>query len=354
VRTLDPAWLPSWLRLSRSEFPQPSISAWCCPQLIGGVCVVLGLRPSVAAMNLCSPRQADEQLAARVRDRVRALGPRPPGWVPDLPAEMHSARRSTDEARDPRLRGRRMRHRPRNAALAAAADRLPPQLRLLAVRRGHVAVLVAACLAALVWTVVLLVGGRSEAFVVPLRTTPTAAEGVHASPTLPAMATAASSSVPTAPEPHAAKTTPSVLVVHVSGLVQRPGLVQLPVGSRVSDALQAAGGPAAGAELATLNLARLVVDGEQIAVGVPPAPDASSAAGGSTAAPSSQPSGGSVDLNRATLQELDALPGVGPVLAQRILDWRTENGRFTSIEELQEIKGIGERTFAEISKHVRV
>ena len=61
-----------------------------------------------------------------------------------------------------------------------------------------------------------------------------------------------------------------------------------------------------------------------------------------------------VDLNRATLQELDALPGVGPVLAQRILDWRAEHGRFTTIDELQEVKGIGERTFAELAKHVRV
>jgi competence protein ComEA len=305
-------------------------------------------------MNLRSPRQADEQLANRVRDRVAALGPRPPGWVPDVPAEMHLTPRPTDEARHPRLRGRRMRHRPRNAALAAVADRLPPQLRLLGLRRGHVAVLAAACLGALVWTVVLVVGGRSEAFVVPLRTTPTASEAVHASPTQPANVAAANSGVRTAPEPRAAETTPAVFVVHVSGLVQRPGLVQLPAGSRVNDALQAAGGPVAGADVAGLNLARLVVDGEQIAVGVPPAPDASSAAGGSTAAPSSQPSGISVDLNRATVQELDALPGVGPVLAQRILDWRTENGRFTSIEELQEIKGIGQRTFAEISKHVRV
>jgi competence protein ComEA len=353
VHTLGPGWLPSWLRRSRHEFPQPSSHAWCCPQFIGGLCVVQGPLPTVAAMNLRLPRNSDEQLAARARERVAALGPRPPGWVPDVPTDTQSVRRAADVVPHPRLRGRRIRRRPRGATLAAVVDRLPPQLRLLDVRRGHVAVLAATCLAALVLTVVLLLASRSEAFVVPLRSMPSAA-ATQGSPTGHALITAASSSAHTAPEPRVAETTPVVLVVHVSGLVQRPGLVQLPAGSRVNDALQAAGGAVAGADLAGLNLARLVVDGEQIAVGVPSAPDANPATEGSTAAPSAQPSGGSVDLNRATVQELDALPGVGPVLAQRIVDWRTKNGRFTSIEELQEIKGIGERTFAEISQYVRV
>lgn len=150
---------------------------------------------------------------------------------------------------------------------------------------------------------------------------------------------------------------PVVLVISVSGRVARPGLIELPDGSRVADALDAAGGALPDTDLSQLNLARRVTDGEQIAVGVPPAPDAAGApappagtgGGGAPAA-----GGGPVDLNTATLDQLDVLPGVGPVTAQRILDWRTTNGRFTRVEQLREVEGIGERRFAQLRELVVV
>jgi competence protein ComEA len=100
-------------------------------------------------------------------------------------------------------------------------------------------------------------------------------------------------------------------------------------------------------DLATINLARPVVDGEQILVGV-------AGAGGPAAPGASGGTSGPLDLNAATLEQLEALPGVGPVLAQKILDWRTAHGRFTNIDELREVGGIGDRKFSDISPKVRV
>ncbi|WP_425587051.1 helix-hairpin-helix domain-containing protein [Streptomyces violaceusniger] len=158
------------------------------------------------------------------------------------------------------------------------------------------------------------------------------------------------------------------VVVDVTGKVRRPGLRKLPPGSRVADALEAAGGVRPGADLSGLNRARPLVDGEQIVVGAPaagpPAPGA--AAGGSNAPnapnapngpnapnapnPPAGPGapGGSVSLNSATAEQLDTLPGVGPVLARHIIDYRTQHGGFRSIDELREVNGIGERRFADL------
>jgi len=141
-------------------------------------------------------------------------------------------------------------------------------------------------------------------------------------------------------------------VVHVAGKVRHPGVVQLAAGARVIDAIDAAGGVRAGTDLTTVNLARLVVDGEQIVVGVPgiaagPADSAAPPAG--TSAPA-----GPLDLNAATLEQLLDLPGVGPVLAQRILDYRTANGGFRSVEQLREVTGIGDARFQELASKVRV
>ncbi|GAA4560721.1 hypothetical protein GCM10023175_71300 [Pseudonocardia xishanensis] len=163
-------------------------------------------------------------------------------------------------------------------------------------------------------------------------------------PALPSVSLAEPSPTPTA-------AAPAELVISVSGRVARPGLLRVPDGTRVAEAIEAAGGALPGTDLATLNLARRVADGEQIAVGVPPAPDAGGAsAGGAQAAGP----GDRVDLNRATLEQLDGLPGVGPVTAQRILDWRAAHGRFARVDQLREIEGIGERRFAQLEGLVAV
>jgi competence protein ComEA len=143
--------------------------------------------------------------------------------------------------------------------------------------------------------------------------------------------------------------------VSVSGKVHRPGLVEVPEGARVADVLDAAGGALPGTDLSALNLARRVADGEQVAVGVPAAPDAAPlATPGAPPPPASGAPAGKVDLNAATVEQLDALPGVGPVTAQRILEWRTRHGRFARVEQLREIEGIGERRFAQLRELVVV
>jgi len=135
------------------------------------------------------------------------------------------------------------------------------------------------------------------------------------------------------------------LVVSVAGLVARPGLVRLPAGARVADAVAAAGGPVPGTDLTGINMARRLTDGEQVVVGPAAAAPAAAPAGQGT---SPAGSGARVDLNTATLAELDALPGVGPVTAQRILDWRAEHGRFTTVDQLRKIEGIGDTRFARL------
>ncbi|MBC7679791.1 MAG: helix-hairpin-helix domain-containing protein [Pseudorhodobacter sp.] len=140
-----------------------------------------------------------------------------------------------------------------------------------------------------------------------------------------------------------------VLVVDVTGRVRHPGIVKLPDGSRVDDALRAAGGLLPGASTGLLNLAQKVMDGQQVLVGVPPA---TVAASGTVAG--SGPTGGLLDLNAATVSDLDGLPGVGPVLAQRILDWRTEHARFASVDQLREVSGIGEAKYSSLKAKVRV
>ncbi|GAA4229408.1 hypothetical protein GCM10022254_21750 [Actinomadura meridiana] len=142
----------------------------------------------------------------------------------------------------------------------------------------------------------------------------------------------------------------ATVVVHVLGKVKHPGVITLPSGSRVAEAIKAAGGMRPGARTGTLNLARRLVDGEQIPVGVVrPAPAAA-------AAPSTPAGAGNspLDLNAATADQLDDLPGVGPVLAQRIVDYRTQNGGFRSVEQLQDVSGIGARRFADLKPMVRV
>ncbi|MBW6436564.1 ComEA family DNA-binding protein [Actinoplanes hulinensis] len=165
---------------------------------------------------------------------------------------------------------------------------------------------------------------------------------------------------PVEPSPVVAEAGPSALprpaassgevVVAVGGKVRRPGLVRLSPGARVADALTAAGGADPGVDVAMLNLARRVADGELIMVGVTPPPGAVPAAG-----PSAPAGPGSlVNLNAATLADLDGLPGVGPVLAQRILDARETQGGFRAVSDLRKVDGIGQARFEQLKDLVTV
>lgn len=140
-------------------------------------------------------------------------------------------------------------------------------------------------------------------------------------------------------KPTSADPTPNAdVVVDVAGKVEEPGIVTLPAGSRVIDAVDAAGGAEPKADTTTLNLARVLIDGEQIVVGITP-----------VAAPGGAPAAGQkVSLNSATTEQLDELPGVGPVTAAAILDWRAKNGGFKAVEDLLDVKGIGDATLADL------
>jgi competence protein ComEA len=162
------------------------------------------------------------------------------------------------------------------------------------------------------------------------------------------------SEAPPHPAPGTTPTTePTVLLVDVTGWVRRPGVYEFVEGARVIDAVEAAGGARSGAELQVLNLAAPLVDGTQILVpkkgqvapGAPP-PAVGSAPGVSA--------DGLVNVNTATGTELEALPGIGPVLAQSIIDHRTQNGPFTSVDQLVDVSGIGDVTLEKLRPLVTV
>jgi competence protein ComEA len=146
------------------------------------------------------------------------------------------------------------------------------------------------------------------------------------------------------------------MLVHVAGKVRKPGVIRLPPGSRVIDAVSASGGALNGVDLAALNLARPLTDGEQVLVGVtaPPGMPGQLSPAGSAGASSTGLPATPVNLNTATPEELETLPGVGPVLAQRIVEFRLSQGNFTSIEELRNVTGIGEQKYADLRDRVTV
>ncbi|WP_323178961.1 ComEA family DNA-binding protein [Streptomyces sp. NBC_00103] len=163
---------------------------------------------------------------------------------------------------------------------------------------------------------------------------------------------------PSAGPPGIGSTVGAEIVVDVSGKVRKPGIHRLPAGSRVVDALGAAGGVRPGTDTDGLNRARFLVDGEQVVVGVPVPQTGAAGAGAGSAAGSTGAGTGAgppapISLNTATVDQFDTLPGVGPVLAQHIIDYRAQHGGFRSVDELREVNGIGERRFADLRNLVR-
>lgn len=150
----------------------------------------------------------------------------------------------------------------------------------------------------------------------------------------------------------------ATVVVHVGGAVREPGVREVPEGSRVQDAVDAAGGFAEGAAADALNLARVLVDGEQVMVPTveelqaPPQPQADS--GGSASSGSAGTGGGKVNINTASAEELDVLPGVGPSTAAKIVADREANGPFSTIEDLKRVSGIGDKKYAELADSICV
>ncbi len=237
-------------------------------------------------------------------------------------------------------------------------DRVPAPLAEWAAARGdarlqhgHVGLL------ALVLAVAVLLGGwawlrASGGPPAPAAAPVVEAPGAAATASTSTALLTSPSAVPATGEPDATAASAEV-VVHVAGRVRRPGIVVLPAGSRVVDAVRRAGGftRGVGPRSAALNLARPLVDGEQIVVGSGPGVPAAGPV--ATVPGSSGPSAGPlVSLNTADQVALESLPGVGPVTATAILQWRSEHGPFTAVEQLLEVSGIGEATLAEIEPHV--
>jgi competence protein ComEA len=253
----------------------------------------------------------------------------------------------------PPLRGRHAR-RPVGAGDRVGGwlqDRLPPTLQgrvaLTASHLSVVALLVAAAFAVSAWWVV-----RADASgaVVPAATW-SDADGAPAVEQLVTPA-AEPGTDPEHDTAMVADSEPAVVVVDVAGKVRRPGIVTLPLGSRVHDALEAAGGPRRGVDLTSLNLARVLVDGEQLLVGVDPPGGVAAPAASAPGASDGGASGPMVNVNTANQAELEELPGIGPVTAGSILQWRADNGPFTSVDELLEVSGIGDATLAKIAPFV--
>ncbi|MGY1681112.1 ComEA family DNA-binding protein [Geodermatophilus sp. SYSU D01176] len=276
-------------------------------------------------MRLPSRRSDDADL---IRARLRALldESRRPGWVLDDAEAEEPLDPEPEElpvAAEEELPAGFGRHRAPGSAVRVAPG-----------RRTAWSLWVVGLLAAL-----LVVGGtwlgRPQVEAAPVEPAPAAEPAVEGPATSPSVGVAADSA--------------ATVVVSVVGSVARPGLVTLPEGARVADAVAAAGGLLPDADPASVNLAAVVSDGQQVAVGLPGA-----AAGGATGGAATGSGPGPVDLNTATAADLDALPGIGPVLAARIVEHRERNGPFRSVEQLDDVPGIGPTTYAELAELVTV
>lgn len=315
-----------------------AVAAWAATPSVG---LMFGRPPSLDSDAVAAARRRLAVLAAQFEAAAAEspqLGPRdgatPP--TPDAPRGPSLLPPvDVDDTADPGDTGR---HRGGTGSSAYARWHLSPH---------HVAV------AALIVTVAMAVGAwwvlRSAPDPQPV--------GLTSQRSLPPSANAPAGtgapSVPTTGGAPAPTQTSGKLIVDVAGKVRRPGIVELPAGARVVDALNAAGGARPGIDTAALNLARPLLDGEQIVVGLT-IPTVGVSIGPTTGTSTTSSAIAPVNLNTATQAELETLPGIGPVTAQAILAWRTDNSAFTSVDELLEVSGIGDATLADIEPYVYV
>ena len=284
--------------------------------------------------------KADLELARLISDRVAlVLADRPPrrardpdelldGLPDNLPDDVSYER--PDELSD------KLSDKLSDELSHELADELPGELPRQRFSRIHVGVVSTLLILGLITAGLLLLRARPVAVASP-------GDVVTVTTSGPTMASAT-------PSPKGA----AKIVVHIFGAVRHPGLVRLPESSRVQDAIDAAGRLTRRADPGELNLAQPLSDGQQVVIGTrsEPAGEVRDQAGSGTATGPSAT--GALDLNRANQSQLEELPGVGPVTAQAILTWRQQHGRFSRIEELQEVDGIGPKTYAQIAPHVRV
>ena len=295
------------------------------------------------------------------------------GWIPDPPEQVSGTAdyESGREARDVVAPGRGGRHRP---AAGPGLVTTPMALRGARIHvswQAVVAFVVVLLVAAVVFAVRVARAEQTSTSRPVGAATPSGVVGRS----VPSAFATTGVTRPAAPAPSeslaaggggsggGSSTGLATIVVHVVGQVARPGVVTVVSGARVVDAITLAGGLLPGADVQQVNLARTLVDGEQVSVPKPgetiPAAGAAGAAGsvgagGARAGASAGVVGALIDLNRADVATLDGLPGVGPVLAQRIVDWRTEHKRFTTVDELGEVSGIGDKLLSQIRSKVKV
>jgi competence protein ComEA len=278
-------------------------------------------------------QKADVELARLISDRLALLlaeqpprRARGPGLVQSEEPVPVAARVATEAADRQRVQ--------LSDETGGIVDELPPQR----FGRMHLGVICALLLLSVMAAGWLLLRARPVAVASPGDVVTVATPSQSAASATPSMAKSASK-----------------IVVHVLGAVRRPGLVRLPENARVQDAIDAAGGLTRRADPGELNLAQLLSDGQQVLIGTARHPAGEvreqPGSGDVSSGPTAQ---GALDLNRANQAQLEELPEVGPVTAQAILAWRQEHGRFTRIEELQEVDGIGPKTYGQIAPHVRV
>jgi competence protein ComEA len=285
------------------------------------------------------PTRSDDADAIRARLRlILQQVDRGDGWVPDDPDDVDDGEEvfepaSADDAEPTAA----------DADEGIGRHRAPgTAVRLNPGRRGVWALCAAALVAALVlvlWT------WLDRPRVIP------ADSGASPSASPASTATGTTGRSAASPAVGEVAATSATVVVSVVGQVARPGLVTVSAGARVADAITAAGGLLPTADPASVNLAAVLSDGQQVAVGVPGAAVVATAAAGAASGASGQ---GPVNLNTATATDLDALPGIGPVLAQRIVDYRSEQGRFTSVDQLDDVPGIGPTLYSRLSGSVTV